>query len=63
MIIEQIKPTVLRITLQTYEIAALVSAARWVTDGVKDKLPEEAIEQIREVLDNYDSGKQKLTKK
>lgn len=62
MTIEQLKPTVLRITLHTYEIAALVSAARWVTDGAKGELPEEAVEQIRNVLDNYDSEKKKMTK-
>ncbi|MCC5908096.1 MAG: hypothetical protein JJU13_17910 [Balneolaceae bacterium] len=60
MIIEQLKPTVLRITLHTYEIAALVSAARWVTDGAKGDLPEEAVEQIRNVIDNYDAEKQTL---
>jgi len=61
MTIEKLKPTVLRITLHTYEIAALVSAARWVTDGAKGELPEEAIKQIGNVLDNYDSEKKKLS--
>jgi|GEM_PF-2867468 len=63
MKIEQLKPTVLRITLHNYEIAALVSAARWVTDGANGELPEEAVEQIRDVLDNYDLEKEKMTKK
>jgi len=62
MTIEQLKPTVLRITLHTYEIAALISAARWVTEGAKGELPEEAVEQIRNVLDSYDSEKKKMTK-
>jgi hypothetical protein len=62
MTIEQLKPTVLRITLHTYEIAALVSAARWVTEGAKGELPEEAVEQIRDVLDRYDSEKRKMMK-
>jgi len=60
MTIEKLKPTVLRITLHTYEIAALVSAARWVTEGAKGELPKEALEQIRNVLDHYDSAKKKL---
>jgi len=60
MTIEKLKPTVLRITLHTYEIAALVSAARWVTEGSKGELPVEALEQIRNVLDHYDSAKKKL---
>jgi len=51
---------VLRITLHTYEIAALVSVAHWVTEGAKGELPEEALEQIRSVLDHYDSEKNKL---
>lgn len=62
MTIEKLKPTVLRITLHAYEIAALVSAARWVTEGAKGELPEEAVEQIQDVIQNYDAERKKLTK-
>lgn len=55
MNIERLKPTVLRITLHTYEMAALISAARWVTEGAKGKMPDEAIEQIENVLERYDA--------
>lgn len=62
MNIERIKPTVLRITLQTYEMAALISAARWVTEDTEGNLPDEAVEQIEKVLDSYDTAKQNLNK-
>lgn len=55
MKIEQIKPTVLRVTLHAYELAALTSAARWVIEGAEGELPDEAIEQLEKVLEKYDS--------
>lgn len=60
MNIERLKPTVLRITLHTYEMAALISAARWVTEGTEGKLPDEAVEQIEKVLERYDAVRDEL---
>ena len=47
---------VIRITLHAYEATALTTAARWVAEGAKDDLPDEAIEHLREVLASYDDA-------
>lgn len=54
MRIEHPKPTVLRVTFHAFELSALVAAARWVVEGAEGELPEEAREQIKQVLENYD---------
>jgi hypothetical protein len=60
MRIERIKPTVFQVTLHAYELAALVAAARWVVGGAEGELPEEAVEQLRKVLDGYDAESRRL---
>ena len=55
MRLEQVKPTVFRLTLHTYELAALIAAARWVADGAKGELPDEAIEQLSQIVAAYDA--------
>lgn len=47
---------VIRMTLHAYEATALITAARWVAEGAEDKLPDEAIEHLREVLASYDDA-------
>jgi hypothetical protein len=47
---------VIRMTLHAYEATALITAARWVAEGAKDELPDEAIEHLREVLASYDDA-------
>lgn len=47
---------VIRMTLHAYEATALITAARWVAEGAKDELPNEAIEHLREVLASYDDA-------
>ena len=47
---------VIRMTLHAYEATALITAARWVAEGAKDDLPDEAIEHLREVLASYDDA-------
>ncbi len=54
MRIERLRPTVFRIVLHTYELSALVAAARWVAGGAEGELTEEARNQLRKVLDDYD---------
>jgi hypothetical protein len=63
MKIERLKPTVLRITLHSYELAALISAVRWVIHGAKGELPEGAITQLKKILDNYDIETRKVAEK
>jgi predicted DNA-binding transcriptional regulator YafY len=52
--LERVRPSVLRLTLHAYELAALIAAARLVAET--DELPEEASEQLRQVLASYDEA-------
>ncbi|MGE0708674.1 MAG: hypothetical protein AB7N76_12350 [Planctomycetota bacterium] len=52
------RPNVLRLTLQTYELATLISTARWVADGCQGQLPEGAVRQLRRVLEDYGAAVQ-----
>ena len=54
MQLERVRPSVLRLTLHAYELAALIAAARLVAE--KDELPKEASEQLRQVLASYDEA-------
>lgn len=56
MRLERVRPTVLRVTLHPLELATLVSAARWVVSGARDPLPPDALDQLRQVLDSYDTA-------
>jgi hypothetical protein len=56
MQLERVRPMVIRMTLHAYEATALITAARWVAEGAKDELPDEAIEHLREVLASYDDA-------
>ncbi len=47
---------VIRMTLHAYEATALITAARWVAEGARDELPDDAIEHLREVLASYDDA-------
>ena len=60
MTVERLRPTVLRVTLHAYELSALVAAARWVTEGAEGELPKEAVDQLRQVLGNYDAEVRRL---
>lgn len=56
MRIERLRPTVLRVTLHAYEMAALAAAARWVADGAEGELKPEIREQLDDVLAGYDEA-------
>jgi predicted DNA-binding transcriptional regulator YafY len=54
--IERVRPTVLRLTLHAYELAALIAAARLVAQKGEEELPEEAAQQLHQVLASYDEA-------
>lgn len=56
MKVERIRPAVLQLTLHAYEAAALMAAVRWVVDGSEGELPDEAVDDLRRLLADYDSG-------
>ncbi len=60
MQLEWARPGVLRVTSHAYEIAALVAAARYVTESAPPDIPEEALQHLREVLKDYDAQTQRL---
>ncbi|MEJ2707462.1 MAG: hypothetical protein P8074_07600 [Anaerolineales bacterium] len=58
MQIERIRPTLLEMRLHPYELAALIAAARWVVEGAQGSMPPEALQQLQQVLENYDQASQ-----
>jgi hypothetical protein len=48
-------PGVLHVTSPVYEFAALVAAARYVAESAPPDMPEEALEQLRRILGDYDT--------
>ena len=56
MHVERVRPSVLRLTLHAYELAALIAAARLVAQKGEEELPQEAAEQLRRVLACYDEA-------
>jgi hypothetical protein len=54
--VDRIQPAVVRLTADAGEIAELISAARWVTQGCPGRLTGNAVNQLRRVLTNYDDA-------
>lgn len=63
MHIEKKNNLVFHITLSGYELATLISSARWVAEGAKGELTAEAIQQLKQVVTNYDRAADKLTER
>ncbi len=61
MQVERVRPSVLRLTLHAYELAALIAAARWVAEKGEGELPAESVEQLRQVLASYDEAASRAT--
>lgn len=61
MHLERTRHTTFRITLHSYELATLVSSARWIVDGRKGELPEEAVEHLKEILADYDKESKRIS--
>lgn len=60
MKIEKESPTVFTVTLHTYELSVLFAAARWVVEGAEGELPEDARDQLRQVVESYDMEIERL---
>ena len=58
MKVERVRPSVLRLTLHAYELAALIAAARWAAE--KGELPAESVEQLRQVLASFDEATRRV---
>ena len=62
MHIEKGSNLVFYLTLSGYELATLISAARWAVEGAKGELTAEAVNQLKQVVSNYDRAADKLAK-
>jgi hypothetical protein len=56
MQIQQIRPTLIQLSIHSFELATLVAAARWIADGCEETLPQTAVDQLRQVLTHYDQA-------
>jgi len=56
MQLKLIKPNIYEVTLHSFELATLISSARWAADGARGELTPEAVEQLRQVVKNYDNA-------
>jgi hypothetical protein len=63
MHIEKKSNLIFHITLSGYELATLISSARWVAEGAKGELTDDAIHQIQQMISNYDKAALKITEK
>lgn len=63
MKIKRLKPAVLQVTLQSFELAALASAVRWIINGAPGEYPDESVKQLKKILDNYETESRSLTGK
>lgn len=60
MRIEKENNRIFQLTLSGYELAALISSARYVAEGAKGDMSEEAIHFLKQVIENYDSAARRL---
>lgn len=60
MQIERLRPTALQLTIHPFELAALISVARWILEGMPGELTDEARDQLRQVLANYDNASRRM---
>ncbi len=63
MKIERGHRNIYRLTLSSYELSALISAARWVSEGGKGKLTVDAEDHLKELLEKYDHSLSRLNDK
>jgi hypothetical protein len=52
--IERVRPQLLRVSIHPLEMAALVTAARWLVAGQAAEPPPEAVQQLHGILASYD---------
>ncbi|MES2398160.1 MAG: hypothetical protein V4549_19250 [Bacteroidota bacterium] len=60
MHIEKLHNQIFHITLSGYELATLISSARWAAEGAKGELTAEAVSQLKQVVSNYERSASKM---
>lgn len=56
MQIEKTTPTRYKMTLQAYELATLISAVRWISEGAEGTLSPEIVDNMKQFLKNYETA-------
>ncbi len=60
MHIEKFRNQIFHLTLSGYELATLISAARWAAEGANGEITSEAVNQLKQVVSNYDISANKM---
>ena len=63
MVIKRVKPTIFQITIHTYELAALVAAARMAVEDRKESpenLDQDARLHLESILADYDQALKRI---
>lgn len=60
MQIEKRQRNIFQLTLTGHELATLISSARWIVEGKNGEVTSEAINNLKQLLTNYDSATKKL---
>jgi hypothetical protein len=60
MQIKRSNKNLFQLTLTGYELATLISSARYISEGAKGELNEAAISNAKHILVNYDKASQSL---
>jgi len=62
MQIKKANAKLFQLTLTRYELATLISSARYISEGAKGELNEASISNAKQLLANYDKASQILFK-
>ena len=54
MRLERLRPTVLRITVHSYELATIIATLRWMVEVKPEDVPAESVQIVRTLLTDYE---------
>ena len=54
MRLERVRPTVLRITVHSYELATIIATLRWMVEVKPEDVPAESVQMVRTLLTDYE---------
>jgi hypothetical protein len=54
MRLEKLRPTVLRMTVHSYELATIIAALRWMVDKEPQDVPAESLQMVNNLLADYE---------
>jgi hypothetical protein len=54
MRLEKMRPTVLRMTVHSYELATIIATLRWMVDKEPQDVPAESLQMVKNLLTDYE---------